>query len=159
MDTEKLNTITRLICFSMKVRIGLADEDLADRFGVHPSTISRNFHHVIEVLHVKLRSLISWPDRDTLRMSMPNSFRRFFKSCCVIVDCTEFFVERLSDLEASAVVWRNYKHHSTIKILIGITPQGTICFVSPSAGGRMSDKEIVEKSGFINYLLPGRTCT
>jgi hypothetical protein len=53
-------------------------------------------------------------------------------------------------------VWSNYKHHSTIKFLLGITPQGTISFLSECAGGRLSDKEIVEESNLINHLLPGK---
>ena len=47
-----------------------------------------------------------------------------------------------SDLLACAKVWSNYKHHSTVKFLIGITPQGSISFVSNCVGRRMSDKEI-----------------
>ena len=64
-------------------------------------------------------------------------------------------MERPSDLLARAQVWSNYKHHSTMKFLIGITPQGTISFVSRCAGGRMSDKEITEKSRIMHHLLPG----
>ena len=73
----------------------------------------------------------------------------------MIIDCTEVFIERPSDLLASAQVWSNYKHHSTVKFLIGITPQGTISFVSKCAGGCMSDKEITEKSRIMDLLLPG----
>ena len=29
---------------------------------------------------------------------MPLSFRRFFKKCCVIIDCTEIFVEHVIGL-------------------------------------------------------------
>ena len=144
-----------MIMFFLKIRLNLFDEDIADRFDVHASTVSRNFHRVLDVMAIKTSFLIKWPDRETLQKSMPMSFRRFFKKCCVIIDCSEIYMERPTDLLARAQVWSNYKHHSTIKFLIGITPQGTISYVSACVGGRMSDKEIVEQSSLLDYLLPG----
>ena len=90
---------------------------------------------------------------------MPVPFRRFFRNCCVIIDCTEVFIEQPSDLLARAQVWSNYKHHTTLKFLIGITPQGTVSFVSKCAGGRMSDKEITQTCGLLRHLLPGKIYT
>ena len=121
--------------------------------------MSRNFHRVLDIMAVKTKYLIKWPDRETLRQTMPTSFRKFFKTCCIIIDCTEVFIERPSDLLARAQVWSNYKHHSTLKFLIGITPQGTISFLSKCVGGRMSDKQIVEESDLLEHLLPGEYCS
>ena len=97
-----------------------------------------------------MKDLVQWPDRETLRLTMPSAFRKFFKKCAVIIDCSEIIIRRSKDLLARAQVWSNYKHHSTVKFLIGITPQGTISYISKCA-----DKEIVERSSLIDYLLPG----
>ena len=42
-----------------------------------------------------------------------------------------------------------------IKILIGITPQGSISFVSEAWAGRTSDKFLTENCGFLDKRLPG----
>uniref|UniRef100_A0A1X7V3A4 DDE Tnp4 domain-containing protein n=1 Tax=Amphimedon queenslandica TaxID=400682 RepID=A0A1X7V3A4_AMPQE len=59
-------------------------------------------------------------------------------------NCSEEFLEKPSNLLARAQVWSNYKHHSTIKFLIGITAQG----------GQISDKEIVKRSDLVHYIQP-----
>ena len=45
--------------------------------------------------------------------------------------------------------------HNTVKVLIGITPQGTISFTLEAWGGRTSDKYLTENCGFLENLLPG----
>lgn len=61
----------------------------------------QEFCKALDVMDViELSHLIKWPDRDTLRETLPTSFHRFFKKCCIIIDCTEVFVERPSDLMA-----------------------------------------------------------
>ena len=152
---RKLSQFHKVLMFFMKLRLNLADDDLAYRFGVNQSTVSRNFHRILDIMFVKTQSLIHWPSRDALRKSMPSSFRRFFGKCAVIIDCTEVFIEQPSDLLARAQVWSNYKHHSTLKFLIGITPQGSICFLSNCWGGRASDTNITQNSGLVDKLLPG----
>ena len=73
----------------------------------------------------------------------------------VIIDCFEIFIDRPSNLLARAQTFSSYKHHNTVKVLIGITPQGTISFVSKAWGGRTSDKFLTENCGIIDKLLPG----
>ena len=73
----------------------------------------------------------------------------------VIIDCFEVFTEKPTNLLARAETFSSYKHHNTIKMLIGITPQGSISFVSEAWGGRTSVKFLTENCGSLDKLLPG----
>ena len=82
--------------------------------------------HVVEVLYVKLKCWIIWPDRDTLLKTMPMDFRLNFLKCVVIIDCFELFLEQPTNLLARAQTYLSYKHHNTVKYLMGVMPQGTV---------------------------------
>ena len=45
--------------------------------------------------------------------------------------------------------------HNTVKYLIGITPQGSVTFISKGWGGRVSDVHLTEHCGILDNLLPG----
>ena len=65
------------------------------------------------------------------------------------------FINKPSNLKARSTGWSQYKHHNTVKILIGISPQGVTTFISKSLDGRTSDRYLTENSEFLNNLLPG----
>jgi len=153
--THALSKFEEFIATLMKLRLGLFDQDLAYRFGVHQSTISRNFRKWIDAMFTRLKPLIKWPEREELQKTLPLDFRAHFKKCVVIIDCFEIFCERPKSLKARAQTYSNYKHHNTVKFLIGIAPQGSITFISKGWGGRISDQYLTENCGILNQLLPG----
>ena len=120
------------------------------------STVSRTFQAWMIVMDCRLQPFIKWPEREALWHTMPQCFQQpFGKKVTVIIDCFEIFIDRPSNLLARAQTFSSYKHHNTVKVLIGITPQGTISFVSKAWGGRTSDKFLTENCGIIDKLLHG----
>ena len=120
------------------------------------STVSRTFQAWMIVMDCRLQPFIKWPEREALWHTMPQCFQQpFGKKVTVIIDCFEIFIDRPSNLLARAQTYSSYKHHNTVKVLIGITPQGTISFVSKAWGGRTSDKFLTENCGIIDKLLHG----
>ena len=140
----------------MKLKLDMPLKDLAFRFGVSLSTESRVFSSWMIALDVRLAPLVSWPDREDLWRTMPQCFQDSFgKKVTVIIDCFEVFINRPSGLYARAQTFSSYKNHNTVKVLIGIRPQGSISFVSKAWGGRTSDKFLTENCGILKNILPG----
>ena len=152
----KLTQFQEFVLTLIKLRLDLPYKDLAYRFGLSLTTVSRIFSKWLSIMDVRLKFLIIWPDRESLRKTVPQCFRSSFgDKVAVILDCFEVFIDRPSSLLPRASTWSNYKQHNTVKVLLGITPQGTISFVSEAWGGRVSDKCLTESCGILQNLLPG----
>jgi len=139
----------------IKLRLNVGDLDLAYRFGISQASVSRYIHKWVDILYTRTSFLVHWPERLELMKTMPNDFRKHFRKCAIIIDCFEVFIERPSSLLARAQTYSNYKKHNTVKFLIGITPQGSVAFISKGWGGRVSDVHLTENCGLLKKLLPG----
>ena len=97
----------------MRLRLNLQINDLAYRFRVSKSTVSRYFLLVLHIMFKRMKFLIHWPNREDLQKTMPLQFRRNFGGrCAVIIDCFEIFCERPSSVLARAQTYSQYKSHT-----------------------------------------------
>ncbi|XP_074470441.1 uncharacterized protein LOC141754906 [Sebastes fasciatus] len=151
-----LSPFQQLLLTLMRLKMNLPLSLLGCIFKISIPTASRTFRNTSEVLNARLvPALLFWPNREELQLSMPTIFRQVFRKRVCIIDCFEIFIEKPIDLRARAQTYSKYKHHHTRKYLIGITPQGTVSFLSKGWGGRTSDKHLTESSGFLDHLNPG----
>lgn len=154
-DCNMLTCFQQVILVLVKLRLNSGNQDLAYRFGVSQSTVSRCIKKIIDIMYVRLDPIINWPAREEMLQTMPMDFRKHFSKCIVIIDCFEVFIERPTNLMARAQTWSNYKSHNTVKFLIGISPQGAITYISKAWGGRVSDVYLTEHCGILDNLSPG----
>nr|CAH7763422.1 unnamed protein product [Callosobruchus chinensis] len=107
-------------------------------------------------MYMRIKNFVFWPSREQIKKTMPQCFKEVFhEKTTVIIDCFEIRIQKPSLVLAAAQSYSNYKHGQTIKYLIGITPQGSVCFISEGWGGRVSDKCVTENSEFLKNLIPG----
>ena len=151
-NKSSISLLDELLMVLMKLRLGVPNEDLGYRFKINPSRVSIIFHKWILIMSIELKCLVHWPDSLTLHENLPSCFRKHFSKVVCIIDCFEIFIERPVALHARAATYSNYKKHNTVKVLIAITPTGSISFISKAWGGRVSDKEITQKCGFLDKI-------
>ena len=60
---------------------------------------------LVPLIAAHMTNLIVWPDHGTVRRHLPRSFKKNFKDCVCIIDCSEVFIERPKNLTATAQTW------------------------------------------------------
>lgn len=114
----------------MKLRLNLLFGDIANRFGISESHAYTIFNQRLSFIALKLKNLIVWLPRETIRATMQTYFRENNPKTTVIIDCAETFIQRAKNLKTRGETYSHYNSHNT-------------------------DKAIVEESGILNDLLPG----
>ncbi|XP_078662112.1 uncharacterized protein LOC144906066 [Branchiostoma floridae x Branchiostoma belcheri] len=151
---RKLNLRDEFLLTLMRLRLGLTINFLAIIFGLVPSSCSQVVNSWVRFLSVTLQPLIVWPSRAAITETLPPQFKKKCRRIRCIIDCTEIFIERPRCLDLQAATWSDYKKHNTVKLLVGITPNGHISFLSKAYGGRASDVFITRNSGFLDLVEP-----
>ena len=90
---RSLSLLDEFFLVLVQLRLGLLKRDLADRFGISESTVSRIFKSWMRLLRLELEPLINWPHKEKIVDFMPDIFREKYPDVVVIIDCTEIKME------------------------------------------------------------------
>ena len=120
--SRALSPYNSILVTVIRLRTNFSIKHLSFLFQVADSTVSNIFTTWINFIFLGLGSVSIWPSKDQVLQSMPNSMRQKFPNCRCIIDCVEFKVEVPSSLYRHKMLYSDYKSHTTVKVLVGITP-------------------------------------
>ena len=136
----------------MKLRMGLSNIDLSERFCTTESVVNNILLTWINYLYITLGSHKIRPHRYVILDNAPAEFLEKYTNNVVIIDATELKIQVPSALQKHSESYSTYKSHTTLKCLLGVDPKGGVMFVSQLYEGSISDKQIVTRSGFLEVL-------
>ncbi|CAN7976969.1 unnamed protein product [Ixodes persulcatus] len=146
---RKLTLENELFLVLVRLRLGLFEHDLAHRFCIAQSTVSRICSSWINFMYLKLSTLPLWAPRKAIDATMPGVFIEKYPTTRVILDASEVKCEVPSSLSLQSSSYSAYKSANPFKGLIGIAPNGLVTFVSELFTGSISDRQCVIRSGFL----------
>ena len=136
-------------------RVNIPEKVLSDWYKISGSEVSGIFITWVTFMFIRFMQLPIWASKETVEKTMLDCFKYAYPFTCVILDCTEIFIEKPSCFRAQSATYSSYKSHNTAKGLVGISPQGAVTFVSDLFGGQASDRQIVVSSGILVLNEPG----
>ncbi|XP_046563751.1 uncharacterized protein LOC124272594 [Haliotis rubra] len=150
-----LNFQEELFLVLVRLKRGMELRDMHLRTGVSVSTLSRIFTTWIDFMNNELTAYFEMVAVDLSHVqTMPCMAP--FPEVTITLDCTELFSQRSMDLQVRKETFSNYKHHDTVKLLVGMGPRQAVNFVSAALGGRATDKHITLNSEkLMSNLAPG----
>jgi hypothetical protein len=155
-QVEKITFQDQILLTLIKLRLNLAYNDLGWRFGVSDTTAFRIVCTFLPVLHkIVFQSIMdSIPSRRKNASSLPIVFSSY-KSCRVVIDCTEMRCQIPKKMDHQRCTWSSYKHYNTLKVMLGVAPNASVVYCSPCYPGCTSDKDIVQHCGILKELVTG----
>ena len=121
---RKLKPEDELLLTLCKLRHNFPQDDLAMRFCVNQSTVSRIFSCWTEILEACVNEFPLWPDKISVQEEMPAAFQNLYPDTRVIIDAAEIEIDRPSNPDTQSLTWSEYKSRNTIKFLLAVTPNG-----------------------------------
>ena len=121
-----------------------------------------SFKKWISFLYLRLGRLPPWPSWEDVKASVAECFRVNYPDTFIFLDATELCTENRSCLALQSQLYSSYKSRTTLKDLIGISPNGSIYFVSELWSGSISDRELDNKSVMFclsKSFLSSHSCT
>ncbi|XP_064473388.1 uncharacterized protein LOC135388034 [Ornithodoros turicata] len=129
--------------------------DLAYRFHVTSKTVRKSFRMWLGCVSVIARQLVAFPTAEVARSWLTEKDTLHFPRLRCIIDCSEVHVARPTNLETQQETWSNYMQHCTLTYLVCVNSLGAVCFISKAYGGRISDRQVVFRSGLLDLLEEG----
>ncbi|CAM4805745.1 unnamed protein product [Rotaria magnacalcarata] len=143
-DTCIITKENQFFLFMIRLRRATEEHEIAIFFNISQSTVSRIIIAWTRFVYSVVSSISIWPSKTQVQQNLPFEMKK----------------KILHNPQAQQDTWSTYKNTNTVKVLVGITPNGVMSYISSLYGGATSDRSLLNMIGagsLIELLEPGDT--
>lgn len=140
-----------LYMYLMKMRTGMPNEDIGNSFGLSKFTVGRRIKEARKALEIDFASkYVNYvPERDDLINESTTLCRTIFcqteNKAVLICDGTYIYVNKSRNYEFQKLTYTDQKKRNFIKVMMYITPNGTIVYALGPFPANDNDATILKK--------------
>ena len=139
----------------MKMRHNYPNFHIAKLFSCSVTSIANIIITFLYLFHESVyQPYFRIPSRDQNQLSLPKSFVNF-KNCRTVLDCTDVKIAVPTAMDLQSATYSSYRSINSFKILVGVSPNGVITYISEPYPGSVSDKAIIAHCGLSHHLSKG----
>lgn len=144
----KLSRFQEFVMTLMYLTLNVPFQFFYHVFRISKTTTFRIVNDTLSIMHDALSSLIEWPSREPSNADLPGE-ANMNGNVAIVIDCFEIPVRPRKKSKFK------YQQPTSVKYLIGTTPEGVVSFVSKGWPGDTNDTEIAESCGILEKLAHG----
>lgn len=148
--SDTLSLTERIILVLIKLKTNLSFGDIAAAFGLTTMTVSGNFFKIVSTVRAAVQSVVVFQSKDEIKKNLPTYFKKHFPEVRAILDSIEISIQVSKCANCKIKTYSHWKRKNTAKLLVCITPSGTISYVSKAYPCNASDKQIILKENLID---------
>ena len=157
LNNKLMNHKTELLVTLTVARHAVDLAIMAKLVGGSSSTISRVFVAWIVFIRsvldeVNLKPLPGFIDAFLAKVFIDSGY----SDCGILGDNTETWIAQSENFELNNLTFSHYKNHTTGKVSVWIFPHGALCKCSDAFPGSISDEQITQQIGAIDYCPKGK---
>ncbi|KAJ8680611.1 hypothetical protein QAD02_016398 [Eretmocerus hayati] len=153
-----LDARNRIILCLSKLKHNLEFEVVAIFYGITREACAINFFYTVRILAKVIKQYIIWPTRAEILRDFPRAFEGCENTRVVLIS-QKIPLEKSRCSKCSSKLSSFYNSSNSIKVLIGLSPQRQLTFLSKAFSGNESKKSMFNKSGILKMLEPGKDAT
>jgi hypothetical protein len=156
---RRMPLFTEFMMVLLQFRLGVTFNDVAARFKLEPEKAKDACIRWINGMYDWSKRHLNWLNTKAKTPQASKFTRMYGQGVVSVLDVFEVLIPKPLNDEACLLTWSPLRDHYTIKYLLSVTPQGKVNFLSDGWGGVVTDKQITEECGFLDFLDAGeRVC-
>ena len=141
---KRLSVVDQFLLCLVKLRGGYSNSEMEVLFKINRKLVGDVVKSLLQFMYKTFKDSEEemFLQPEVISHPLPKHFgNKLLRKVTAVIDCTEIFVESSTNYRQQGNLFSTYKHHTTAKCLIGVSPSDACTFAMKAVSQMLNCKE------------------